>query len=211
MWGNTASAPLRRCRTSAEQIYYAFSCSTSSVTWSSPSWTATRTDASAATSTPKAAGTPDASRYAPVRTVSWRVDVAAGRAAAAHAQAKRGCASVAVVLLCWSSLSSSGATREDGGAQTRASAPCVASFLAADPLAEPLSSSSDRDSGTPPLTSFLFSAFLSASSFAFRALQRQRAPSAVHQNFGPDIQKDIDTVKDDCFQCRAAAARRVPA
>lgn len=30
------------------------------------------------------------------------------------------------------------------------------------------------------------------------------------QNFGPDIQKDVDTVNDDCFQCRAAAARRVP-
>ena len=35
--------------------------------------------------------------------------------------------------------------------------------------------------------------------------------SAVVQNFGPDIQKDVDTVKDDCFQCRAAAARKVPA
>ncbi|KAI0738854.1 hypothetical protein C8Q80DRAFT_1202434 [Daedaleopsis nitida] len=34
---------------------------------------------------------------------------------------------------------------------------------------------------------------------------------AASRNFGPDIQKDIDTVKDDCFQCRAAAARRIPA
>ena len=54
--------------------------STSSATWSSPSWTATRTSASAATSTPKTAATPGALRYAPVHTVSWRVDVVAGRA-----------------------------------------------------------------------------------------------------------------------------------
>lgn len=37
-----------------------------------------------------------------------------------------------------------------------------------------------------------------------------RDPGCI-KNFGPDIQKDVDTVKDDCFQCRAAAARRVPA
>ena len=43
-----------------------------------------------------------------------------------------------------------------------------------------------------------------------RAANTDPAP-ARPQNFGPDIQKDIDTVKDDCFQCRAAAARRVPA
>lgn len=30
------------------------------------------------------------------------------------------------------------------------------------------------------------------------------------KNFGPDIQQDVDTVNDECFQCRAAAARRVP-
>ncbi|GJE92587.1 hypothetical protein PsYK624_087420 [Phanerochaete sordida] len=30
------------------------------------------------------------------------------------------------------------------------------------------------------------------------------------KNFGPDIQRDVDTVNDDCFQCRAAAARTVP-
>ncbi|KAI0793108.1 hypothetical protein BC629DRAFT_1581950 [Irpex lacteus] len=30
------------------------------------------------------------------------------------------------------------------------------------------------------------------------------------KNFGPDVQKDIDTVNDECFQCRAAAARRLP-
>lgn len=30
------------------------------------------------------------------------------------------------------------------------------------------------------------------------------------QNFGAEVQKDIDTVKDECFQCRAAAARTLP-
>ncbi|KAI0642848.1 hypothetical protein C8Q79DRAFT_1002679 [Trametes meyenii] len=30
------------------------------------------------------------------------------------------------------------------------------------------------------------------------------------KNFGPEVQKDVDTVKDECFQCRAAAARRLP-
>ncbi|KAL4247907.1 TAZ-type domain-containing protein [Abortiporus biennis] len=34
---------------------------------------------------------------------------------------------------------------------------------------------------------------------------------ACQKNFGPDVQKDIDTVNDDCFQCRAAAARKLPA
>ena len=27
------------------------------------------------------------------------------------------------------------------------------------------------------------------------------------QNWGPEVQKDIDTVNDDCFACRAKAAR----
>lgn len=31
---------------------------------------------------------------------------------------------------------------------------------------------------------------------------------AVSQDYGADVQKVIDTVNDDCFQCRAAAARR---
>ncbi|KAI0073001.1 hypothetical protein K474DRAFT_275486 [Panus rudis PR-1116 ss-1] len=29
-------------------------------------------------------------------------------------------------------------------------------------------------------------------------------------NFGPDVQKVVDTVNDECFQCRAAAARKIP-
>ncbi|KAL1950030.1 hypothetical protein VTO73DRAFT_5152 [Trametes versicolor] len=36
------------------------------------------------------------------------------------------------------------------------------------------------------------------------------SPEAYVINFGPDVQKDVDTVKDECFQCRAAAARRLP-
>ncbi|EKM49854.1 uncharacterized protein PHACADRAFT_106638, partial [Phanerochaete carnosa HHB-10118-sp] len=36
-----------------------------------------------------------------------------------------------------------------------------------------------------------------------------RDPACI-KNFGPDLQKDVDTVNDDCFQCRTAAARRVP-
>ncbi|KAL6300659.1 hypothetical protein BKA93DRAFT_800626 [Sparassis latifolia] len=36
-----------------------------------------------------------------------------------------------------------------------------------------------------------------------------REPTCL-KNYGPDVQKDIDTVKDDCFQCRAAAARTPP-
>ncbi|KAH9889885.1 hypothetical protein C8Q73DRAFT_705793 [Cubamyces lactineus] len=36
-----------------------------------------------------------------------------------------------------------------------------------------------------------------------------RDPTCL-KNFGPEVQKDIDTVKDECFQCRAAAARRLP-
>ncbi|KAF9810518.1 hypothetical protein IEO21_06879 [Rhodonia placenta] len=34
-------------------------------------------------------------------------------------------------------------------------------------------------------------------------------PNCV-KNFGAEVQKDIDTVKDECFQCRAAAARTLP-
>jgi len=30
------------------------------------------------------------------------------------------------------------------------------------------------------------------------------------KNYGPDVQKIVDTVDDDCFACRAAAARQVP-
>ncbi|OBZ71345.1 hypothetical protein A0H81_08893 [Grifola frondosa] len=36
-----------------------------------------------------------------------------------------------------------------------------------------------------------------------------RDPHCI-KNFGPDVEKDIDTVKDECFQCRATAARRLP-
>lgn len=49
---------------------------------------------------------------------------------------------------------------------------------------------------------------------------RSRLPSArqprrlislsPYQNYGLEVQKDIDTVNDYCFACRAAAARRVP-
>ncbi|PCH40449.1 hypothetical protein WOLCODRAFT_88715 [Wolfiporia cocos MD-104 SS10] len=31
------------------------------------------------------------------------------------------------------------------------------------------------------------------------------------KNFGPDVQKDVDNVRDECFQCRAAAARTLQA
>lgn len=31
---------------------------------------------------------------------------------------------------------------------------------------------------------------------------------ALSQDYGADVQKVIDTVNDDCYQCRAAAARR---
>ncbi|OCH87931.1 hypothetical protein OBBRIDRAFT_813895 [Obba rivulosa] len=30
------------------------------------------------------------------------------------------------------------------------------------------------------------------------------------RNFGAEVQKDIDTVKDECFQCRAKAHRTLP-
>ncbi|KAI0727124.1 hypothetical protein C8Q72DRAFT_841908 [Fomitopsis betulina] len=30
------------------------------------------------------------------------------------------------------------------------------------------------------------------------------------KNYGQEVQKDIDVVKDYCFQCRATAARTVP-
>ncbi|EIM90291.1 uncharacterized protein STEHIDRAFT_119321 [Stereum hirsutum FP-91666 SS1] len=32
--------------------------------------------------------------------------------------------------------------------------------------------------------------------------------SSCIRDYGADVQKVIDTVNDDCFQCRAAAARR---
>ena len=32
----------------------------------------------------------------------------------------------------------------------------------------------------------------------------------LSQHYGPEVQKVVDTVDDDCFVCRAAAARSPP-
>lgn len=45
-------------------------------------------------------------------------------------------------------------------------------------------------------------------SFMFQVLKDILDDLAVSQDYGADVQKVIDTVNDDCFQCRAAAARR---
>ncbi|KAA1472327.1 hypothetical protein DENSPDRAFT_838565 [Dentipellis sp. KUC8613] len=37
-----------------------------------------------------------------------------------------------------------------------------------------------------------------------------RSDGRRRQTYGPEVQKDIDTVNDECFSCRAAAARRPP-
>ncbi|KAI0262395.1 hypothetical protein BC834DRAFT_828960, partial [Gloeopeniophorella convolvens] len=34
--------------------------------------------------------------------------------------------------------------------------------------------------------------------------------SVCIKHYGPEVQKVVDTVDNDCFACRAAAARRVP-
>ena len=108
----------------------------------------------------------------------------------------------------WSLSLSSRKSSSRSEARTGVTTTARARHAAASRVESPPSRS---DRGQRALTSALF---FRSSFRCSRSLCRARIPhrvSALVQNFGPDIQKDVDTVKDDCFQCRAAAARKVPA
>ena len=171
------------------------SSSTSSVTWSSPSWTATRTIASAAISTQNHAATRHASRCVFLSSMHL-----------AHSPCHLSMRSSVCPIPPLPARVHGVALDVGGGCgcSSETFSRSVPSHM--PPRPSPPSSRAPVSPGlTCPLSSYVAYGTCDRKD---RALTLCFCPP---QNFGPDIQKDIDTVKDDCFQCRAAAARRVPA
>ena len=194
VWGNTASAPLRRCRTSAEHCVMPSSAAL-------PASPGRRHHGLQLA--PMRAQLPPPKRLPGPwlhQGMSLRTRCLRGAWGLWSQMSADGVWSVSL-----SSRISSSRSEARTGVTTTARARHAATSRVESPP-----SRSDR--GQRALTFALF--FPLVFSLLALVMSRSSLPSrslVIVQNFGPDIQKDVDTVKDDCFQCRAAAARKVPA